>query len=278
MENAVDALKIAFAIFIFVIAIALSFSIVGQVRATSEVILALNDKANSYDYVANEDNNASNKERIVSFETILPTIYRYAKEQYAVTIIDDDGTPIVRYDLYTEGFMNDWNTTLKNMNRASLRDKSIDKFNEIKERIAIVDEIIRKENPENRKWQHSIWDGLVTGDEGIYRAGNLYEVVNRNNSTVNTGAPWGSAHNEIVKRISADLTGGSYERNGITYIGKNLNQYKGRTFKEKFIEIQTSGTTITDTDEENNIEYSLETVKGNKKLEIVYIMQKLGGK
>lgn len=278
MENAVDALKIAFAIFIFVIAIALSFSIVGQVRATSEVILALNDKANSYDYVANEDNNASNKERIVSFETILPTIYRYAKEQYAVTIINDDGTPIVRYDLYTEGFMNDWNTTLKNMNRASLRDKSIDKFNEIKERIAIVDEIIRKENPENRKWQHSIWDGLVTGDEGTYRAGNLYEVVNRNNSTVNTGAPWGSAHNEIVKRISADLTGGSYERNGITYIGKNLNQYKGRTFKEKFIEIQTSGTTITDTDEENNIEYSLETVKGNKKLEIVYIMQKLGGK
>lgn len=278
MENAVDALKIAFAIFIFVIAIALSFSIVGQVRATSEVILALNDKANSYDYVANEDDNASNKERIVSFETILPTIYRYAKEQYAVTIINDDGTPIVRYDLYTEGFMNDWNTTLKNMNRASLRDKSIDKFNEIKERIAIVDEIIRKENPENRKWQHSIWDGLVTGDEGTYRAGNLYEVVNRNNSTVNTGAPWGSAHNEIVKRISADLTGGSYERNGITYIGKNLNQYKGRTFKEKFIEIQTSGTTITDTDEENNIEYSLETVKGNKKLEIVYIMQKLGGK
>lgn len=273
MENAVDALKIAFAIFIFVIAIALSFSIVGQVRATSDVILALNDKANSYDYVANEDNNANNKERIVSFETILPTIYRYAKEQYAVTIIDNNGKPIVRYDLYTEGFMNDWNTTLKNMNRASLRDKSIDKFNEIKERIAIVDEIIEKENP---SWQHSIWNGLVTGSEGSYTTGTLYNVTNSNNRTVDTGAPWGSQHEEIIKRIKADITGADkdkYTRNGITYVGKNLNQYKGRTFKEKFIEIQTSGTTITDTDEENNIEYSLETVKGNKKLEIVYIMQ-----
>lgn len=276
MENAVDALKIAFAIFIFVIAIALSFSIVGQVRATSDVILALNDKANSYDYVANEDNNANNKERIVSFETILPTIYRYAKEQYAVTIIDNNGKPIVRYDLYTEGFMNDWNTTLKNMNRASLRDKSIDKFNEIKERIAIVDSIIEKENP---SWQYSIWKGnrtekgLLTGSEGSYTSGELYRVTNANNDNVKTGAPWGSQHEEIVKRIKADMTGGTYTRNGITYVGKNLNQYKGRTFKEKFIEIQTSGTTITDTDEENNIEYSLETVKGNKKLEIVYIMQ-----
>lgn len=273
MENAVDALKIAFAIFIFVIAIALSFSIVGQVRATSEVILALNDKANSYDYVANEDNNANNKERIVSFETILPTIYRYAKEQYAVTIINKDGTPIVRYDLYTEGFMNDWNTTLKNMNRASSRDVAIDKFNEIRERIAIVDEMIQKENP---SWQHSIWNGLVSGSEGSYTSGTLYRVSNSNNRTVDTGAPWGSEHEEIIKRIKADMTGADkdkYTRNGITYVGKNLNQYKGKTFKEKFIEIQTSGTTITDTDEENNIEYSLETVKGNKKLEIVYIMQ-----
>ena len=270
MENAVDALKIAFAIFIFVIAIALSFSVVGQVRATSEVILALNDKTNSYDYVANEDNNANNKERIVSFETILPTIYRYAKEQYAVTIIKSDGTPIVRYDLYTEGFMNDWNTTLKNMNRTSYREISIDKFNEIRDRIAIVDELIQEENP---SWKHSIWNGIVIGTEGTYRTGTLYKVTNKNNATVDTGAPWGSEHNEIVKRINADLTGDTYQRNGITYVGKNLNQYKGKTFKEKFIEIQTSGTTITDTDEENNVEYSLETVKGNKKLEIVYIMQ-----
>lgn len=270
MENAVDALKMAFAIFIFVIAIALSFSVIGQVRATSEVILALNDKANSYDYVANEDNNANNKERIVSFETILPTIYRYAKEQYAVTIINKDGVPIVRYDLYTEGFMNDWNTTLKNMNKANSSDIEINKFNEIKERIAIVDEMIQKENS---SWQNSIWNSLVTGSKGTYRSRNLYKVTNRNNSTVDTGAPWGSEHKEIIKRINADLIGSEYQRNGITYIGKNLNQYKGKTFKEKFIEIQTSGTTITDTDEENNIEYSLETVKGNKKLEIVYIMQ-----
>ncbi len=57
---------------------------------------------------------------------------------------------------------------------------------------------------------------------------------------------------------------GSYQ---ITYYGKNLSQYKNRRFKEKFIEIATSGETITDGND------SIETIRGNKKLEIIYIMQ-----
>lgn len=63
------------------------------------------------------------------------------------------------------------------------------------------------------------------------------------------------------------MLGKEYTYNSITYSGKGLEQYKDKTFKEKFIEITTSGETITDE------EYSLETIKGNKKLEIIYIMQ-----
>lgn len=265
MENAVDALKIAFAMFVFVIAIALTFSIVGQAKATSDAILSMNDKTSLYEYVDSSDKNASNKDRIVEFETILPTIYRYAKEQYAVTILDSDGTPIVRYDLYTEGFMQRWDEILKKVRRTG----NTSELDEIKQRIQLVDEVIQKETGK----ENAIWSSMVTNS---YQPGELYKGKNYNNSDVRTVSPWmGNANIDTIERIKADIKGDTYSKNGITYYGKDLNQYKDKNFKEKFIEIQTSGTTITDTDEEDqSIQYSLETVKGNKKLEIIYILQK----
>lgn len=293
MENAVDALKIAFAVLVFVIALALTFSIVGQARATSDIILALNDKTNYYDYVEQSDNNATEKDRIVDFETILPTIYRYAKEQYAVTILDTDGTPIVRYDLYTEGFMGGWDETLKRQQRS----KNDSEYNEIQKRISIVDDFIYKElkkDKVNIKSETPIMDSLVKILNGIYTSGDLYEGKNVNNKTIKSVAPWmGNPDKDAIYRIQADLGNkkitttieppdeernysyddiGSYERNGIVYKGKDLSKYKGRKFKEKFLEIQTSGTTLIETGDDN-VEYSLETVKGNKKLEIIYILQ-----
>lgn len=101
----------------------------------------------------------------------------------------------------------------------------------------------------------------------------LYKVSSSNNLSIKHGSPWFGNSDEIVKRIRCDIDGTKYTRNGITYTGKKLNQYKDKKFKEKFLEIQTSGETIIETDDENNVEYSLETIKGNKKLEIVYIMQ-----
>lgn len=264
MENAVDALKIAFAVFIFVIALALAFSVVGQARATSDVVLAINDKTNLYDYVEESENNAQNKDRIVGFETILPTIYRYAKEQYAVTILKEDGTPIVRYDLYTEGFMGDWDNILKQVRNTG----ETSEFTEIKNRISIVDDFIERETGK----RNAIWQSLVTTSN---YSGTLYRGENYNLSNKNVSvAPWmGNPNTDTIDRIKADINGTNYIKNNIKYTGKNLNQYRNNKFIEKFIEIQTSGTTITEQDEENNIEYSLETVKGNKKLEIIYIQQ-----
>lgn len=267
MENAVEALKIAFAVFVFAIAVALSFSVVGQVRATSDVILALEDKTNAYDYVENSESNANNKERIVGFETILPAIYRYAEEQYAVTIVDTDGNAIARFDLYTEGFMNNWNEVLKNKdkNGTQIGQDALNAYNEVKSRLEIVEESIKSNNGSNI----AIFNQLEK----------LYKVENPNytSATAKYGAPWVGGQDEkaeVLKRIKSDLEGSEYTINSIIYAGKDLNkQCKDKTFKEKFIEIQTSGTTITDTDENGNVEYSLETVKGNKKLEIVYIMQ-----
>lgn len=267
MENAVDALKIAFAVFVFVIALALAVSVVGQARATSDIILSLNDRTNYYDYVEQSDNNANEKDRIVDLETILPTIYRYAKEQYAVTILDEEGIPIVRYDLYTEGFMGDWDKILKKQQIASIDNKTDSQYEEIAKRIKIVDNFIYKEL---KKSENPIMDSLKKGD--------LYKGKNINNATIHSVAPWmGNPDTDTIYRIQADLgeSGTTYERNGVIYEGKNLSsKYKDSKFKEKFLEVQTSGTTVIEPDENSNIEYSLETVKGNKKLEIIYILQK----
>ena len=268
MENAVDALKIAFAVFVFVIALALALAVIGQVRTTSDVVLALGDKTNAYEYVEVNENNANNEDRIVGFETILPTIYRYPSEQYAVTILDENGNPIVRYDLFTENFMSNWDQILKTMSSSSYKSTVESNYNAIKDRIAIVDKLIESENS---NWTSKVWNSLVLNDN-TYQSGTLYQASsNSNESNIKQSAPWGSDTPEILKRIKADLEGTNYQRNNdpnnIKYKGKGLNQYRNRKFKEKFIEIQTSGTTITED------EYSLETVKGNKKLEIVYIMQ-----
>ena len=252
MENAVDAIKIAFGLLVFAIAIVLTFSVIGQVRATSDIIFTLNDKTQFYEYTTEEDYN-TNINRIVGLETILPTIHRYAKEQYAVTIFDTTGRAIVRYDLYTEGFMANWNEVLK---RITLNDAdAINRYREVEERLSQVQYVVNKELNTNVNIMDSLDDKLYAGKSDV--------------SSINIVAPWmGDPDNDTVDRIKADMVpNGEYEKNGVTYYGKNLLQYKDRTFKEKFIEIQTSGETVTDGNDE------IETIRGNKKLEIIYILQ-----
>lgn len=253
MENAADALKIAFAVFVFALALVLTFSIVGQARATSDAIFTMNDKTEYYEFATEADYNAK-ENRIVNLETLLPTIHRYAKEQYAVTIFDTSGVPIVRYDLYTEGFMANWNEVLK---KISLGDESAKQtYKEVKARLDQVQYVVNKELHTNINIMEHIDGTLYKGKADV--------------PTINIVSPWmGDPDNDTVDRIRADMiSNGTYTKNGVTYYGKNLlSNYKGRTFKEKFIEIATSGETITDGSD------SVETIKGNKKLEIIYILQ-----
>lgn len=146
MENAVDAMKIGFALLVFAIAITLTFSVVGQAKATADVIFVSTDKTSFYDYATNEDYNAK-EDRMVGFETILPTIHRYAKEQYAVTIFSEDGEPIVRYDLYTEGFMASWNETIKNMQNGNItiQESALKTYQEVETRLSQVQSVVNKD-------------------------------------------------------------------------------------------------------------------------------------
>lgn len=81
MENAADALKIAFAIFVFVLAITITFSIISQAKSTADVVLYHSDKTNFYEHVDSKENN-----RTVSVTEVISTLYRYYKESISVTV------------------------------------------------------------------------------------------------------------------------------------------------------------------------------------------------
>lgn len=80
MENAVDALKIAAAVLVFVVALSISINAFGQVRIASKTLLDYTDREYDYTYV---ENNGSTK-RIVGLESIIPTIYKSYKENYKI--------------------------------------------------------------------------------------------------------------------------------------------------------------------------------------------------
>lgn len=95
MENAADALKMAGAVLIFVIALSISIVSFGQVRQASDVILNYRDRETVYidgDYYYE----ATGTERTVGLETVIPSIYRAYNEQYKIVFQFADGRPIYK--------------------------------------------------------------------------------------------------------------------------------------------------------------------------------------
>ena len=96
MENAVDALKIAFAVFVFIIAISVSIYMFTMVGETSDIVLSSSDITEFMDYT--EISDMIGDDRIVGLETIIPTLYKYYKENYTVIFRNSDGTPMELYE------------------------------------------------------------------------------------------------------------------------------------------------------------------------------------
>lgn len=82
MENAVEAIKMAFAAIIFGMALTISVISFNNVKATSDAVLYTKDETNYYDYQGATGKAAEN--RVVGLETIIPTLYKYYKENYTI--------------------------------------------------------------------------------------------------------------------------------------------------------------------------------------------------
>ena len=82
MENATEALMMGFAVLVFVIALTVGITVFSQVKNVSDIMLYTQDETNYYDYQGAVGKASQN--RIVGLETIVPTLYKYYRENYTV--------------------------------------------------------------------------------------------------------------------------------------------------------------------------------------------------
>lgn len=97
MESATKALEMAFSVFVFVMALGVTITNFSRARQASETIIMAADSTTYYDYATYDEDSGTFKyqngeaysytksgNRIVGFETIIPTVYKYSKENYTV--------------------------------------------------------------------------------------------------------------------------------------------------------------------------------------------------
>ena len=90
MENVTDALKMAAAVLIFVLALSISINAFGEARITATTILEYKDREYDYTYVEENKDSEGNSitQRIVGAETIVPAIYKAYRENYKIVFKD----------------------------------------------------------------------------------------------------------------------------------------------------------------------------------------------
>lgn len=94
MENAVDALKIAFAVMVFSMALSLTMYMFSQARETADAVLHSSDITEFVEYdeaKLDGSGNITGDARVVGLESIVPTLYKYYKENYTVVFREADG-------------------------------------------------------------------------------------------------------------------------------------------------------------------------------------------
>ena len=242
MENAVDALKTAVAVLIFIIAITASFTMFAKAKVTADSIITSRDKqeyleAANLDNVLYTDSESIEKDttsttmtqygdRIVQVEDVISSIYRYNLEKYGVTIVSKNGDVLARFDSNTENIMRQWYNITDTDTKTSevIKEDFADK---IKDNISI----------NARKYTTS---NSITLSKDTLES--LYKVDVTGNNQIKVGAPWYGNESEIIKRCNIDISGTSkYKYNNIEYKGKNIySTLKNKRIIEVINEIDNS--------------------------------------
>ena len=115
MENAEKAVMMAFAVFVLAVALTISMYLFSVVTETAETLALYADSTVYYDNVQIDENAfdpttdehiRNGTVRIVGAETIIPTLYRYYKENFCVKIYGATGNLIQIFDVNLEGNVN----------------------------------------------------------------------------------------------------------------------------------------------------------------------------
>lgn len=186
MESAVEALKMAFGVFIFVMALSISISTFSLARETADIVLKSADETAYYEY-----QEGTTEYRIVGLETIIPTMYKYNKENYTIrfregSISAVDGTVVIgsEIELYKSPNTNESISEL-DLNAERIRNEPwTGSNNEIKKHL---DSMV---NGEDYFFNDST-GGKITYSEGLiskYGGAKFVELVGKVDEPVSTGS------------------------------------------------------------------------------------------
>lgn len=98
MENAVEALKMAGFMLLFIIALSITMITLTQAKTTADSLVKNQDRQQSYQYIEVTGDLSKSLSRTVTLADIIPTLYRYAQEDYAVQFYTSSGRPLYIYE------------------------------------------------------------------------------------------------------------------------------------------------------------------------------------
>lgn len=244
MENATDALKMAFAVLVFTMALSISVYMFSQLNQVSKAMIASTDSTAYYQYIRTDAN--SKNYRIVGLETIIPTLYKYYKENYTILFLDRSGAPLNLYETRTEPAL--WGSGIPSGTTQNPNVQNIAKYYV----------------PDGSTYQ--------TYASNIKKPVCTFDV---DEETVRH-EPWTGTHEDFKKNLDAFLSGGKFAYpNGS---GEEYDYGSGfidrcQTYNYKFREMlgeYTYNLFTDEDDEENNARRENELLKAKKKRVIVY--------
>lgn len=98
MDNAVEALKMAGFMLLFIIALSITMITLTQAKTTADSLVKNQDRQQSYQYIEVTGDLSKSLSRTVTLADIIPTLYRYAQEDYAVQFYTSSGSPLYIYE------------------------------------------------------------------------------------------------------------------------------------------------------------------------------------
>lgn len=216
MENAVEALKLAFAVMVLTLALTVTITLFSKARSTSEIVFRSADSTEYYDYMKYTDADKTGN-RVVGFETIIPTLYKYNKERYKVT--------------FEKGDYNSADGTISNRRKLKIYETTT--------------------NPSS--WNSGYINDFDGRNKDQYPAKSIcsFDIAEE----IQRGEPWVGSNDEIKKHLDAVINGTSYhppqysnDDNNIDYSRTSLNKselqdLKGRKFVELIGKVKTNEST-----------------------------------
>lgn len=266
-ENISEALVMAASVLIFVIALSVIFSLISQAKSTADAILYSYDDTKYY-YDEDLENitfttaRDENINRTVTLETIMPTVYRYIKEHYGVTIFNKNGEIIARFDETTESIVNNWPTYLKEARKNTKEESACEKHYKYLKDLAIAAKL-----QEGFEIHYGDYNDLEKLWEAIY-----HSDKKSGNVKIKYGTPWLGDEGKIASRLNADFSGETAEYATGVHKGLNLlgdKKYSDKKFKEIYLFV--SDNSGIEKDELSGD--SVVVTSTTKKLEIIYVMQ-----